>query len=1166
MSIPSSPSGDSANAIRDPLTGAYSRALLQERYQEEIERAGRYGMPCSLCVFDLDYFKSVNDAYGHSRGDAVLRELVQQISTILRSSDLLFRYGGDEFILLCPNTAKPDAVLLAERILSHIQATPFAGDPPLSVSLSIGVASFPEDAQTSEALFEAADRRNYLAKRQGRAQVVASDSRLRSVVPQLHMSRLIERDEALDQVHHFLKHVSAARAGVLSVVGAAGSGRTRFLAKVAEAARLQGAMVVALSGSSAARLRPYGALLDADCLHDIRLPINATSIKESLHKLIGDHAGIVFTVDNVADLDRGTIVVLRQLLAGVEDHYVAVAYAIDLDTRRRRFHFHAPLRDVVELRPLSQQGLRVWIRSLLQWEPPADFLSWLHSETAGLPQACYAGLTYLLEQGILEQTEEHLWQMSRDYTTITLSERLGVRVKVPPHNLPATLTTFVGRERELVQLATLLDSNRLITLFGPGGVGKTRLALQVAIEALEEFPDGVFWVPLATSDTPDAMLQAIATAFGFKETGSQSLSQSLALYLRDKQRLLVLDNFEQIVAAAPLVTELLSAAPNLKVMVTSRVLLRVYGEQVFPVPPLALPQLPTAKGKLPPIIDLQHFPAITLFIARTHAIDPDFTLNSQNARAVIELCQRLDGLPLAIELAAARSDLLTPQEMLRQITSRLSLLTDGPRDLPARQQTLRNAIGWSYELLSAAEQQLFAQLAVFVGSFSVGAAQDVCGLPTADVAASKLTSLSDKSLLRVEQSVESELRFVMLETIREFALEQFNTCADASAIHTQHATFYMTRAELAEPHLMGPEQQQWLNGLEADHANLQAAIRWSIDQHLTQVSLRLCAAIWRFWAVHSHASEGRKWLAAVLGESSDSPELQQVRAKALLGQGTLAWLQGDYQEALPILRASVQALRPGDDPIALGTALNNVGLVCREQGDYDEAQRYFAESFSIHQHIGDKRGSAFALGNLGRVAFYQMRIEEAAAYTEESLQIFRELNDEWGLATALYDLIEVLVYRADYAQAAQLLEEQLRLSRSLGYKLLVGYALCSLGEIALCQGQLLEAHRCLVEALVLQHEIGDKEGALASIERLAELSVSQDQVVRGARLWNAAQAHRLAIGAPLPVVYQARYITMMSIFEERLDAEVLQQARLDGQAMAWNQTVEEALDYLKIVG
>jgi diguanylate cyclase (GGDEF)-like protein len=1164
MSIPPSPASDGANMIRDPLTGAYSRALLQERYQEEIERARRYGMHCSLCVFDLDYFKSVNDAYGHARGDAVLRELVQHIGTMLRSSDLLFRYGGDEFILLCPNTAKNDAALLAQRILDYIQATPFAGEPPLSVSLSIGVASFPEDAQTSEALFEAADRRNYLAKRQGRAQVVASDSRPRSAVPQLHMSRLIERDEALDQAHHFLEQVPAARSGVLSVVGPGGSGRTRFLAKVAEAARLRGAMVVALSGSAAARLRPYGALLDADCLHDLRLPINANTIKDALHRLIGDHAGIVFTVDNVADLDRATVAVLRQMLAGVDDRYVAVAYAIDLDTTRRRFHLHAPLRDVVELRPLSQHGLRVWIRSLLQWEPPADFLAWLHSETAGLPQACYTGLTYLLEQGILEQTQEHMWQMSRDYSTIALSERLGVRVKVPTHNLPATLTTFVGRERELEQLTTLLDTNRLITLFGPGGVGKTRLALQAAIEVLEEFPDGVFWFPLATIDTPEAMLQAIATAFGFKEAGNQSLSQSLALYLRDKRRLLVLDNFEQITAAAPLVTELLGAAPQLKIIVTSRTVLRVYGEHVFHVPPLALPQLSSVKGSLPPTGDLLHYPAIALFMARTHAIQPDFSLTTDNARAVIELCQRLDGLPLAIELAAARSDLLTPEEMLRQITSRLSLLTDGPRDLPARQQTLRNAIGWSYELLSAAEQQLFAQLAVFVGSFTVEAAQAVCSLTPDDAAARELTSLIDKSLLRVEQSVEGELRFIMLETIREFALEQLAIRADGDAIRTRHASFYMTRAELAEPHLMGAEQQQWLNWLEADHYNLQAAMRWAIEQKLTTVSLRLSAAIWRFWAMHSHAGEGRKWLQAALSEARDNADLQHLRAKALLGLGTLAWLQSDYQEALPTLTASVLALRGVNDPIALATALNNLGLVCREQGDYDEAQRYFAESLTIRQSIGDRRGMAFTLGNLGRVAFYQMQIAEAAAYTEESLQIFRELNDEWGLATSLFDLAEVLLYRGDYAQAAQLVEEQLQLSRSLGDKSLLGFALCSLGELAYYQEQWMEAHRWLVEALVLQHEIGDKEGGVATIERLAELSVSQDQVVHATRLWTAAQSQRLAIGAPLPLVYQARHTTMMAMLQDRLDAEVFQQARLDGQAMTWNQMVAEALDYLKI--
>lgn len=1159
MSLPPTSSSDSANGIRDPLTGAYSRALLQERYQEEIERARRYGLPCSLCIFDLDYFKSVNDAYGHTRGDAVLRELVQHLSTMLRTSDLLFRYGGDEFILVCPNTAKPDAVLLAQRMLDSIQATPFGREPPLSMSLSIGIASFPEDAQTSESLFEVADRRNHLAKRQGRAQVIATDSRPRYVRSYLDMSRLIERDEALDRTHRFLEHLPSARAGVLRVVGVPGSGRTCFLAKVAEAARLRGALVVALSGSMAARMRPYGVLLDADCLYNLRFPINASSIKAVFHQLMGNHVGIVFTVDNIADVDGATIAVLRQMLSEVSDRYVAVAYAIDLDTTHRRFHIHVPLQAVVELRPLTEHGLRIWIRSFLQWEPPADFLSWLHSQTGGLPQACSSGLTYLLEQGILEQTQEHVWQIRRDYSTIALSERIGVQGRVTPHNLPAMLTTFVGREREREQLARFLDTSRLITLFGPAGVGKTRLALHVASEVLEEFPDGVFWFPLATIDTPEAMLQAIAATFGLKEAANQSVSNSLALHFHNKRCLLILDDFEHIIAAAPCVTALLGAAPQLNVIVTSRAILRVYGEQVFHVSPLALPQLPSANGIVPPVNDVLHYPAIALFIDRTHALHPDFTLTEQNVRAVIELCQRLDGLPLAIELAAARSDMFTPQEMLGHIASRLSLLTDGHRDLPARQQTLRNAIGWSYELLSEHEQHIFAHLAVFAGSFTVEAVQAVCSIPSGSEAMRELTALMDKSLLRVAQHAEGELRFIMLETIREFALEQLTSRADGDAIRTQHATFYMNRAEIAEPHLMGSEQQNWLNWLEADHYNFQAAIRWAIEQNLTMISLRLAATLWRFWAMHSHTGAGRTWLEAALTTSKVSTGFEHLRAKAWLGMGTLAWSQGDYQQALPSLTASVFALRTVNDPGALATALNNLGLVYREQGDYDQAQQYFAESLTIRQTIGDKRGTAFTLGNLGRVAFYQTRITEAAAYTEESLHVLRELDDEWGVATALYDLAEVVLYRGDYMQATQLLEEQLQRSRALGDKTLTGYAICSLGEVAYYRGQLTEAHRLLVEALVIQHETGNKEGGVATVERLAELSIPQHQLVRATRLWSAAQAQRRTIGAPLPTVYHTRHTTLMATLQERLDAEVFQQACLDGQVMTWNEIVAEAL-------
>src|SRR5829696_7639284 len=470
------------------------------------------------------------------------------------------------------------------------------------------------------------------------------------------------------------------------------------------------------------------------------------------------------------------------------------------------------------------------------------------------------------------------------------------------NNLPAQPTPLVGRERELGEVRDLLRAEgvRLLTLTGPGGIGKTRLGLQVGAELLDEFEDGVFFVALATITEPALVPSAIAEALGVVEAADQPLEESLKGYLRPKELLLLMDNFEQVLGGAPLVGELLSACPELKVLATSRSVLRVYGEQEYPVPSLELPR--PGGGGLPALEALSQYESVRLFIERAKAAKPDFEVTNESVPAVAEICVRLDGLPLAIELAAARIKLLTPSAMLHRLGSRLKLLRGGSRDLPERQRTLRGTIEWSFALLEAGEQLLFARLAVFSGGRTLEAIEAVCeaegDLPME--ALEGVSSLLDKSLLRQEEGPEGEPRFVMLETIHEFARERLQASGEGEEVRRVHAEYFLGLAEGAEPELRGAQQLACLERLEAEHDNMRAALTWSLENE-PETALRLAGALARFWEMRSDISEGSRWLEAALRQS-DRAEVADTevaatdvarRAKLLSEAGTFAWHRGE---------------------------------------------------------------------------------------------------------------------------------------------------------------------------------------------------------------------------------------------------------------------------------
>ncbi len=599
--------------------------------------------------------------------------------------------------------------------------------------------------------------------------------------------------------------------------------------------------------------------------------------------------------------------------------------------------------------------------------------------------------------------------------------------------LPVPRSRLIDREQERAQAKALLQQEDvgLVTLTGPGGVGKTRLAVQVAADLLPQFTDGVAFISLAALKDPTLVVSAVARALGVSESGSGSVDNRLLEYLRPRQVLLVLDNVEQLVAAAPLAAQALELAPRLKLLVTSRETLRVRDEQIVPVPPLALPD----PAHIPDLDHLVQIPAVALFVERAREARPDFTLTSENTAPIVEICQRLDGLPLALELAAAVLSLLPPAALLARLERRLPLLTRGARDLPERQQTLRNTIAWSYDLLEEGEQQLFRRLSVFAGGFTLEAVQAVCVFEAFETSSpaqaddgavlEQLAHLLDKSLVQAQQSTGGEPRFTLLETIREYATEQLAASGEEATLQQRYAHYFLKLAEEVEPHLSSPEGDIWLERLEREDANLRAALAWSkANEDAVETGLRLAGALYYYWFLLGNLREGRTWLEEML-ERTESSERSVARGKVLLGVGLLAWAEGDYEAASLCTEESLPLLREVQDKRWFSWAESQLGLVRFSQGNAVAARPLLEESRTLFKDQGDVWNEAFTLYQLGSVAYRSGDPAAAYAYYEESSRLFQEQGDALYAALVLAAL-QVMASTQGDQEMARSLDQQLQ--------------------------------------------------------------------------------------------------------------------------------------------
>jgi len=639
--------------------------------------------------------------------------------------------------------------------------------------------------------------------------------------------------------------------------------------------------------------------------------------------------------------------------------------------------------------------------------------------------------------------------------------------------LPESMTSFVGREAELDRAMGILADARLLTLTGTAGTGKTRLALKIAERIADDFEAGAVFVPLATVDDPTRVISAIAEALGERDAPASRTLDHLRRTLAERQILLVLDTFEQVAAAASDVGHLLAACPGLKVLVTSRVPLRLSGEREFPVPPLPVPSPAEVTGAETAL----EFPAIRLFDDRARAVDPAFGVGSANAPVVAELCARLDGLPLAIELAAARIKMFTPEELLARLGGRLDLLGGGPRDRPARHQTLRAAVDWSYKLLGDAERKLFRLLAVFVDGCTLDAARQICEWQCeADLDVLEgVASLVDQNLLQRERDRGGVTRFAMLHTIRAYGLEALDGAGEGRAARSAHARYYLELAERAEPELTGSAQATWLDRLDAEHDNLRAALSFATENGEADLAVRLGAALWRFWLARGHMQEARERLERVLGlTGSEMPPL--ARAQALNGLGTVAHNRGENEFARTCLEESLAIYREVGDERGVAAVLNNIAWVACELTDLDAARSLSREGLTLNKKLGETRGVAVALNNLGWVAQYVGDSRAARAYHAESLELRRRIGDQRGIVFALVNLAWAEQHHGDYERSLNLIAEALEVVRPLNDRLLEGFALLIRAQVFHDQLRLSKAAELLPSSRAKWLEAGNRSG------------------------------------------------------------------------------------------
>jgi diguanylate cyclase (GGDEF)-like protein len=1122
----------------DPLTGVLGRDALNKRLLEIIESYRQNQGAFSLVLLDLDHFKSINDAFGHLRGDQVLAEFGRRLGRLVRRSDLVFRYGGDEFVILLLNTNKLQASRLAERLLEDIRSDPFLGQPDLTVSLSMGVASFPQDANTAQALFELADQRHYIAKRQGRGRVVSEDLGSGTKPLVVEPSRLVERDQAMNTCQQFLSALGETKRGVLQVVGEPGSGKSRFLRETFQAARLRGYLVIDIHAQPALRGRVFGALTEALIDRDLPSPWQGVeNFVKAVEQWLLDKgsAGFLILVDDLPEVDQATFDFLREFFYSPSLPQFGLVYTTSNPQIRSGLPLQASMVESVNLGPLSIQGMRIWMRHAIQWEAPQALVDWLYQHTGGWPKRIQQSLDYLVSTKLIYKSGQG-WQAADGLYAAPISEILDRRLAQAPNNLPAPLSDFVGRENQLQQLKKSLQNDWLVSVVGPGGIGKTRLAVQAARESLENFPNGVFLVYLAAFQDVSLTIPAIADALHFTFSGPEKPEEQLLQFLHSKEMLLVLDSFRYSLESNLLLDTLRKRAPGVRLLVTANEPLGLPGETVFELEGLPTPLAETLE-------ESQLSVATQLFLSCARRTRPDFKLDEQNSQSVVEICRIVDGMPLGIELAASWVGSFSPEEIARYIETTVGFLATEHLAVSERHRSLLNIFDSFCSLLSESELSILRQLSVFRGGFGSNAARQVAG-----ASPFYLDGLAAKANLRRLPLGRYELHSLWWQYAREKLLDYPQ---EQREVLNRHSLYFAQFVQQREHLLTGSRQA--LEEITAEIANLRAAWEWSVHnlrlsnldmasrgmaQYFTLVGLFQEGEAFFAQGVHflesalEQGNEFRKpeeqhsawrllgWLLVFrasflkeLGRSGAAPDLLQqaleialqygdpyLEALALLEWGRALMVQ-DLAAARDRVEQALQALSADHEierKIAASLSINFIesieascyrvlGILAARSDSLGVARDYFERALKIQHRLGNLDDESNLLNNLGLLADMEGRRQAAREYFLQSLENKRMLGNLSGAAKALHNLGLVASHLGDYSQARKHLEEALAIWRDTGNWSSEGKTLNDLGDIALRQGYLLRSIQYQEQALSIHMRSGNKSGQGEASESLGDV-------------------------------------------------------------------------------
>jgi predicted ATPase/serine/threonine protein kinase len=883
--------------------------------------------------------------------------------------------------------------------------------------------------------------------------------------------------------------------------------------------------------------------------------------------------------DNLMIADDGTVKILDFGLAKLRDHFVDSETPTLVDTtltdpgtimgtlgymspeqanggivdfRSDQFSFGAVLYEMINGQPAFPGKGRAEIMAAILRDQPES----LQSLKLQVP----APFFWVLER-CLAKDPSHRYTSTRDLARDLATIR-DLRIDpgtfdtvVRTSNVPVQRTAFIGRERELANLRQLLNREdvRLVTLTGPGGIGKTRLALKVVGELSDERPGSVCFVPLSTVAEGEAVTTAIAQAIGLREVPGESSRETLREYVRRLAQplLLLLDNFEHLISAASDVAALLTLNPNLTVVVTSQALLHVYGEQEFSVPPLGAPN-PQSIPSSPDV--LSRFPAVALFVERAKAVKHDFSLTKENATAIAAICARLDGLPLAIELAASRIKMLSPATMLTRLESSLNLLTGGARDLPLRQQTLRGTVNWSYSLLNAAEQSLFRRLSVFIGGCTLEAVEAVCdtkgdlGLNVFD----GIASLADKSLTQQMEQGSAESRFLMLSTIREFALERLVESGEEFAVRRAHAAYYLVLAEECGEELS--THPEWLERFDLEHQNFREALEFLIKTGDAAWGMRLGSALFHFWDMREHSAEARVLLDRLLKLPGSSARTK-MRARLLFQAGVFTNILVDFASAQKLHKECLGVWRDLGDQRGVAVALNALGVTARDHGDLNDACLLFEQCVAAWKDLGNSIDTARALSNLANVVRLQGNLKRSHALYDECLAIFHATGDSTAVAWTLNYLGDLAQQSVDSLAARAYYEQSLAAFQTLGDGWGIASTLCDLGRLNAAQSKHEDAERLYGESIRMFQDLGHKRGIATVLECFAVSAVAQSRPEQSLRLAGAAAALRQRIDTTLNPAEHTRLEKQL----EPARTVLTNGAGLQAWSSGWEMSVDEAV-------